>query len=170
MSLIDSIIPLATLVNTEEFKKISEKLWIHISNKLDKPLNNFSKFTEYNQLQSCLHPKDWKVLQTFQIRIEKICNNPIHITELNNTTSSQFILGCITHIKKKVQNNKYPMHNRCCYKDDCDESCIYSEDRRRKAGACIGCYYYEDCEIIGGCSARRASGEYIKDYVYDDEY
>ena len=178
----DSILSLSTLVDTDEFKKATEKFWN------DASINNLYKvkdvelvidylliptairvFAEYKQFEYDLNHIDWDILKKFQIKIIKKFQKPKFITEFKKITitpitSSQLVLWSIKDIKKMIKQSKW-----CCEHDMCDESCLYSEDRRRKIGACIGCYYYDHCKIINGCTARRSSGEYIEEYKYDDD-
>jgi hypothetical protein len=111
----DTKLSLATLVNTEEFKKASEKFWIGIPGKSEcypSEINTYNNFElinselsqsnnfnigAYDHFKSILNTKDWNILQNWLMEGD----NPEWNEAINNNSDEKYISIMYDNLNKK---------------------------------------------------------------------
>jgi len=88
---------LATLVNTDEFKKASKKFWSGIPGN---SLCNLLEVGAYDQFQSILNPKDWEILQNWLMDGD----NPEWKVATVNSSSGQSASMINNHLSKMMDD------------------------------------------------------------------
>jgi hypothetical protein len=88
---------LATLVNTDEFKKASKKFWTGIPGN---SLCNLFEVGAYDQFQSILNSKDWKILQNWLMGGD----NPEWKVATVNSSSGQSASMINDHLSKMMDD------------------------------------------------------------------